>query len=103
MHIALPEVDGRLITRAVAFKAAARFDQRTECSIIVPQILPDRAKFTAQLAANWGYLRKSKPADRRIALVLANYPGCAGRIGNGVGLDTPASAAAILQSMADGG
>ena len=103
MHIALPEVDGRLITRAVAFKAAARFDQRTECSIIVPQILPDRARFTAQLAANWGYLRKSKPADRRIALVLANYPSCAGRIGNGVGLDTPASAAAILRAMADGG
>ena len=103
MHIALPEVDGRLITRAVAFKAAARFDQRTECSIIVPQILPDRANFTAQLTANWGYLRRTAPDERRVALILANYPSRAGRIGNGVGLDTPASAVAILRAMADSG
>ncbi|HKY83167.1 MAG TPA: cobaltochelatase subunit CobN, partial [Sphingobium sp.] len=93
MHIALPEVDGRLLTRAVAFKAAARFDERTECSIIVPKMLDDRVRFVARLAANWALLRRTRPAERRIALVLANYPNKDGRIGNGVGLDTPASAA----------
>ncbi|WP_030541162.1 cobaltochelatase subunit CobN [Sphingobium sp. DC-2] len=103
MHIALPEVDGRLFTRAVAFKAAARFDERTQCSIIVPQILEDRASFTAQLTVNWAKLRKTSPGKRRIALILANYPGRAGRIGNGVGLDTPASAAAILDALAEAG
>ncbi len=32
--------------------------------------------------------------------MLANYPGRDGRIGNGVGLDTPASAISILQALA---
>ncbi|WP_313801316.1 cobaltochelatase subunit CobN [Sphingobium sp.] len=103
MHIALPEVDGRLITCAVAFKAAARFDERTECSIVVPQILKDRVSFISELAVNWSKLRKTSAADRRIALVLANYPNKDGRIGNGVGLDTPASTAAILKALAESG
>src|SRR5690606_14507892 len=93
MNIALPEVDGRIITRAIAFKAAARFDARTECAIVVPRVAPGRAAFVADLAANWARLRRTPPGARRIALVLANYPNRDGRIGNGVGLDTPASAA----------
>ncbi len=103
MHIALPEVDGRLFTRAVAFKAAARFDARTECSIVVPQVLPNRVNFAAQLAASWAKLRRAPVNDRRIALILANYPNKDGRIGNGVGLDTPESAAAILSALTDAG
>ncbi|NML90947.1 cobaltochelatase subunit CobN [Sphingobium sp. TB-6] len=103
MHIALPEVDGRLFTRAVAFKAAARFDERTECSIIVPRILENRVRFVSQLTVNWAKLRKSLIADRRVALVLANYPNKDGRIGNGVGLDTPASATAILNALRESG
>ncbi|KEQ51897.1 cobaltochelatase subunit CobN [Sphingobium chlorophenolicum] len=103
MHIALPEVDGRLFTRAVAFKASTRFDQRTECDIIVPRILADRVNFVSQLTKNWAKLRKKPVADRRIALILANYPNKNGRIGNGVGLDTPASAAAILSALKESG
>ena len=36
-------------------------------------------------------------AERRVALVLANYPNRDGRIANGVGLDTPASTVRLLQ------
>ncbi len=103
MNVALPEVDGRLFTRAVAFKAAAHFDARTECGLVVPRVAPDRVAFVADLAANWARLRRTPTADRRVALVLANYPNRDGRIGNGVGLDTPASAAAILGALADAG
>jgi cobaltochelatase CobN len=103
MHIALPEVDGRLSTRAVAFKAAARFDERTQCSIVVPKVLQDRISFVSQLAANWSKLGRTPAAERRVALVLANYPNKDGRIGNGVGLDTPASAAAILHALSEAG
>ncbi|MBI3904405.1 MAG: cobaltochelatase subunit CobN, partial [Pseudomonas fluorescens] len=38
-------------------------------------------------------------ADKRIALILANYPTRDGRIGNGVGLDTPAAALNILRAL----
>ncbi|KXU33723.1 cobaltochelatase subunit CobN [Sphingobium sp. 22B] len=103
MHVALPELDGRLFTRAVAFKAAARFDARTECSIVVPQILEDRVSFVSQLTANWAKLRRTRVEERQVALILANYPNRDGRIGNGVGLDTPASAAAILKALAEAG
>lgn len=103
MNVALPEVDGRLFTRAVAFKAAERFDARTECGIVVPRVASDRVTFVADLAANWATLRRTPTAERRIALVLANYPNRDGRIGNGVGLDTPASAAAILSALRDAG
>lgn len=103
MNVALPELDGRVFTRAVAFKASERFDARTECGIVVPRVLPDRVAFAAELAANWARLRRTPAAERRVALVLANYPNRDGRIGNGVGLDTPASAAAILSAMADAG
>ncbi|MDB5685462.1 MAG: cobalamin biosynthesis protein CobN, partial [Rhizorhabdus sp.] len=103
MNVALPEVDGRIFTRAVAFKAAEHFDTRTECGIVVPKVMPDRVAFVADLAANWAGLRTTPAADRRIALVLANYPNRDGRIGNGVGLDTPASAAAILSALGDAG
>lgn len=99
MNVALPEVDGRLFARAVAFKAAERFDPVTECGIIVPRVAPDRVTFVAQLAANWARLRRTPVSERRIALVLANYPNRDGRIGNGVGLDTPESAAAIVVTL----
>jgi cobaltochelatase CobN len=103
MHVALPEVDGRLFTRAIAFKAAARFDPRTECSIVVPRVAHGRLHFVAALAGRWARLRRKAPAARSVALVLANYPNRDGRIGNGVGLDTPASAAAILAALGEAG
>ncbi|MFC0205718.1 cobaltochelatase subunit CobN [Novosphingobium soli] len=103
MNVALPEVDGRLFTRAVAFKAAERFDAVTQCGIVVPRVAEDRMAFVAALAARWAALRRTPPAERRVALVLANYPNRDGRIGNGVGLDTPASAASILTALAAAG
>ena len=103
MNVALPEVDGRIFTRAVAFKAAERFDEVTQCGIVVPRVAPDRVAFVADLAAGWANLRRSAPAERRVALVLANYPNRDGRIGNGVGLDTPASTAAIIAALAEAG
>jgi cobaltochelatase CobN len=103
MNVALPEVDGRIFTRAVAFKAAERFDEVTQCGIVVPRVAPDRVAFVADLAANWARLRRTDVSERRVAIVLANYPNRDGRIGNGVGLDTPASAVAILSTLATAG
>lgn len=101
--VALPEIDGRILTRAVAFKAEAKFDARTECSIV--RLQPDlvRVAFVAQLAARWSRLARLAPEERKVALILANYPNKDGRIGNGVGLDTPQSAVRILRALKDAG
>lgn len=99
MNVALPEVDGRILARAVSFKAPAGYDPLTESWRVVHRPVPDRVRFTARLAAAWARLRRAPAAERRIAVLLANYPARDGRIGNGVGLDTPASAVAVLRAM----
>jgi cobaltochelatase CobN len=103
MNVALPEIDGRILARAVSFKAPLGRDPETEADLVGYRPVADRIAFVAELARNWARLRMKPPAERRIALVLANYPNRDGRIGNGVGLDTPASAIAILRALVDGG
>ncbi|MES2530150.1 MAG: cobaltochelatase subunit CobN, partial [Pseudomonadota bacterium] len=99
MQIALPEMDGRIITRAVSFKGLAYRCELTQTEVVQYQPELDRIGFVAELARRWCRLRSLRPADKRIALVLANYPGSEGRIGSGVGLDTPASVIAILRML----
>ncbi len=100
MNVSLPEVDGRVLSRAVSFKAAARYDERVETNIVSLDPVEDRIRFVAKLAAGWARLRRAEPAERRIALVMANYPNRDGRLGNGVGLDTPAGTMEVLRAMA---
>ncbi len=91
MNVALPEVDGRILSRAVSFKSEAFFDAETQCPIATYQGVGDRVDYVAQLARNWARLRQTDPQDRKVALILANYPNKDGRLANGVGLDTPAA------------
>ncbi|MGO6716727.1 cobaltochelatase subunit CobN [Rhizobium ruizarguesonis] len=99
MNVALPEVDGRVLARAVSFKTAARYDAAVETTIVASEPDAGRVRYTAELAANWARLRKISAGDRRIALVMANYPNRDGRLGNGVGLDTPAGTIEVLRAM----
>ncbi|MFW5779745.1 MAG: cobaltochelatase subunit CobN, partial [Coleofasciculus sp.] len=99
MNVALPEVDGRIITRAVSFKAVQTWNPLLETDVVVYESVRDRINFVTQLAANWVKLRQTPPAERRIALILANYPNRDGRLANGVGLDTPASCVEILKAL----
>lgn len=103
MQVSLPEVDGRILTRAIAFKSAARFDEATECDVVEHSPVEDRIGFVADLAAKWLRLRRTPVEERRVALVLANYPTKDGRLGNGVGLDTPAATVKILEALAAAG
>ena len=103
MNVALPEIDGRILSRAVSFKTPLGRDPETEADLVGYRPVADRIAFVADLARNWAQLRARAPADRRIGLVLANYPNRDGRIGNGVGLDTPASAVIILQALSEAG
>ena len=71
--------------------------------MVVSEPNKERCRFVAALAAAWVRLARAAPAERRIALVLANYPNRDGRIGNGVGLDTPASTVRIMQALKEAG
>ncbi|AFY70952.1 cobaltochelatase, CobN subunit [Thalassoporum mexicanum PCC 7367] len=99
MNVVLPEVDGRIITRAISFKTALPTNQKLETNVVVYEPVRDRVEFVTDLAANWLKLRKTAVGDRKVALILANYPTRNGRLANGVGLDTPASCINILHAL----
>ena len=99
MNVALPEVDGRIISRAISFKSVQTWNPLLETDVVVYEPVPCRIEFVADLAANWVKLRQTPAAERRIALILANYPNRDGRLANGVGLDTPASCVEILKAL----
>jgi len=96
-QIAVPEFDGRIITVPFSFK---EFD-----SDGLPAYVPDpeRTARVAGLAVSHARLRHLDPGEHRIALVLSAYPTKHARIGNAVGLDTGASAVALLRRLRDEG
>ena len=99
INVALPEVDGRIISRAVSFKAVRSQHPELQTEVVTYQAVRDRVEFVAELTRNWVALRRSDVRDRRVALILANYPTRDGRLANGVGLDTPASCIEILKAL----
>ena len=99
MHIALPELDGRIISRPISFKDLAWRSERSQSDVVCYRAHPERMDFVAELARRWVELARVPNPQKRIALILANYPTRDGRIGNGVGLDTPAAALNILRAL----
>ncbi len=103
MNVVLPELDGRIISRAISFKRDDHLDAATQCRIVSYAPDPERVAFVAELAARWARLRGKSARARKVAIILANYPNRDGRIGNGVGYDTPASTVNILRALREHG
>jgi cobaltochelatase CobN len=103
MHIVLPELDGRLISRPISFKGLAWRSERSQSDVICYRPHLPGMDHVAELASRWARLARLPSSDKRIALILANYPTRDGRIGNGVGLDTPAAALNILRALQEQG
>jgi cobaltochelatase CobN len=99
MNVVLPELDGRLLTRAISFKAEFEADPRLEFAAVRHRPEQDRIDYVARLAAAWSRLRAKKPVQRKLALVLSDYPARGGRTGYAVGLDTTESALEILRVL----
>jgi cobaltochelatase CobN len=100
MNIALPEFDGRIITTPVSFKERARREQGgSSFEVMRYRPVEDRVARVAGLALRLARLRRVPNHDKRIAFVLTNSAGKAGRIGNAVGLDAPASLMDVLEAM----
>ncbi len=98
MQVALPEFDGRLSGFPVSHKEEAPEVEGFRERRAVPDFAGIAA--TADRAAAWARLAATPRAERRLALVLSDYPARGGRAGFAVGLDTPASTRAILELLA---
>ncbi len=99
MYMALPEVDGRIITHAVSFKTAPTHNATVQADIVEYTPIIDRVQALCHTVKNMITLRNMDNRHKRIALVFANYPSKDGRIANGVGLDTPSGALQILNAL----
>ncbi|MCQ4083405.1 cobaltochelatase subunit CobN [Streptomyces sp. RB6PN25] len=97
MQVAIPEFDGRLVTVPFSFK------EQGEDDVAVYVADPERAARVAGIAVRHAALRHKPNADKRLALVFTAYPTKHSRVGNAVGLDTPASAVRLLDALRDAG
>ena len=92
INVAIPELDGRIISVPVSFK-----ERGAETGLYVPHA--ERMDRVAGLAARQARLRRTPAADKRVAFVLTNSSAKASQVGNAVGLDAPASLVNLLRAM----
>lgn len=97
MQVAIPEFDGRLITVPFSFK------EQGPDEVPVYRADPERAARVAGIAVRHAVLKHKTNAEKKLALVFTAYPTKHSRVGNAVGLDTPASAVRVLDALRDAG
>ena len=99
MHVALPELDGRIHAGVVSFKEVVETDPALQFRL--QRHSPDAGRIGAvvERVLNWCRLQARPPSTRRVALVLSTYPGREWRLAHAVGLDAMASAAAIARQL----
>jgi cobaltochelatase CobN len=99
MHVVLPEVDGRLSGGVISFKEPGTRDPALQFARMVHRPHAPRVAALVARVAGWLRLSARGVARRRVALVLSTYPGKDWQMGHAVGLDAPASAAAMLEDL----
>ncbi len=99
MHVVLPELDGRIHAGAIAFKAEGTGDGMPGFRNLVNQPEPDRVAQLAERVAKFIRLQQTPRAERKLAILIPDYPAAAGRTGYAVGLDVPASVLAMLHDL----
>src|SRR6516162_7035557 len=99
MHVVLPELDGRVLQGVIAFKGPlpAQDDLCFSAFGSLPEA--DRVTILADRIAALVKLQAAPRSERRVAVLLPDYPGAPGRAGYAVGLDVPASVVELLSDM----
>ncbi len=103
MYLVMPEVDGRIGGLLVGHKADAVWHERSQCPLSAYAPDPGGIERAVDVAFSWARLRATPRADRRIAIVLANYPIRDGRLANGVGYDAPESTVRMMMALEQAG
>ncbi len=99
MRVAIPEFDGRIISVPFSFNEEVDDETALGTSVSAYRSIPDRVSRVAGSAVRLGRLRRTPNANKKVAIVLSAYPTKRARIGNAVGLDTPASVVELLEAM----
>jgi cobaltochelatase CobN len=99
MNVAIPELDGRIISIPLSFKEQQAGIEVAGTPVVRHVALRDRADRVMGLALRLAALRRKANGEKRVAVVLTNHNAKASRIANAVGLDSPASLLHLLHCM----
>ena len=99
MHVVLPEVDGRLFAGVVSFKLPGAQDADLQFAHLAHRPDAERVDAVVARAAAWHRLAEKPANEKRLAVVLSNYPGRPHQIAHAVGLDALASVEALLSDL----
>jgi cobaltochelatase CobN len=99
MHVVLPELDGRILSGTIAFKDPLPAQDGLPFTALASRPEPDRIEIVADRIAALVRLRGATRSERRLAVLMPDYPGAPGRTGYAVGLDVPASVIALLDEL----
>ena len=102
MQVVLPELDGRLSSTAISFKANEAPIPDLEFARTAHQSDAGGIRYAAGQVAGWANLAAVGPRKRKIALILSDYP-AAGQAAHAIGLDAIESSVEALTLMRQAG
>ncbi|XGI83635.1 cobaltochelatase subunit CobN [Halorutilales archaeon Cl-col2-1] len=103
LSVALPEYDGNLITFPVSGKESVDPSVEMGTSPKRHKPIDHRVERAVSLAVNWARLSYIPNSEKKVAVVLHNYPPTDHGIGTAFGLDSPESAVRLLEGLDERG
>ncbi|WP_313692841.1 cobaltochelatase subunit CobN [Halorarum halobium] len=101
--VAMPEFDGRITGNASSFREPVELDDAVTGPVYRQHPVPDRTGSTVDVADRYARLGRLDNEEKKVAVLLTNFPTSNARVGNAVGLDTPASVINVLERLRDAG
>ncbi|MER8418187.1 cobaltochelatase subunit CobN, partial [Mesorhizobium sp. M1329] len=103
MHVVLPELDGRILAGAISFKDESETDPALAFRAFANRPEPARVAQVANRVEAFVRLQRTPRAERKLAILIPDYPSAPGRTGYAVGLDVPSSVLAMLHDLREQG
>ncbi|HEX4992324.1 MAG TPA: cobaltochelatase subunit CobN, partial [Rubrobacteraceae bacterium] len=102
-QVAIPEFDGRIVSVPFSFKERVEAASPVGAPLSLYEADPERTERLAGLSTRFARLGRTPNPEKSVALLLSNYPTKHSRVGNAVGLDTPASTVRLLRALKEAG
>ena len=101
--VAMPEFDGRIIGNASSFREPVELEAAVTGPVYRQRSLQDRTESAVNVADRYARLDRLPNDEKKVAVLLTNFPTSNARVGNAVGLDTPESVINVLERLRDAG
>lgn len=95
-NVYYPEFDGQIISVTTSY---AEYESDENGDRILYKPIPERINKVVRLARNWIRLKRTRPEDRKVAIIFHNMPPRNDMIGCAFGLDTPTTVFNIVNDL----